>query len=578
MNLIKSWLESLSAILPAEASASVFLERNAGHLLVAAVVLIAFFALLYFFRTRQVRRERKARYRISRLIGYFVETYDRVAELDLNHHTAYCYEDEGEKVTVKAVPIDSVDAIFGELHPSDQLKYTKEVLQTNLERTRKTCSSYEFMARVKDGDGTYHWASFLLQGVKKGRSHHRDVLFLRRRIDDQKSLEMERRAQLHSAMSQARDDAETKGKFMSRISRDTREALNSIMGYLTLAGEEDNVDQRRAYVKGSQDQVRYLLSVLNDVIDLSAMENGTLSLKSEPFELDGVLSRIESLFSQEAQRRQIEFTMETDGVKHLSLDGDRVRFEQVMMNLLANAMLFTGEHHQLRCEIRRREQKKRKVILEVVVTCEGKRIPEDLMDKVFLPFEMVSQLEERSSFHGGLGLVVTHNLVHILGGLIKADNQSGEGIRFTMELPFTYHQLPESDKKLMPLAGKRLLATDDNDLSMEVLEKLLTNTGILVERAHDGREACEMFGKSPEGYYAAILMDLDMPGVDGCEAASLIRMADHKDAKTIPILALTENILSEDVAEALSSGMNGQIRKPLEKENLLHTLTTFIEK
>ena len=109
-------------------------------------------------------------YRISRLIGYFVETYDRVAELDLNHHTAYCYEDEGEKVTVKAVPIDSVDAIFGELHPSDQLKYTKEVLQTNLERTRKTCSSYEFMARVKDGDGTYHWASFLLQGVKKGRS------------------------------------------------------------------------------------------------------------------------------------------------------------------------------------------------------------------------------------------------------------------------------------------------------------------------------------------------------------------------------------------------------------------------
>ena len=188
MNLIKSWLESLSAILPAEASASVFLERNAGHLLVAAVVLIAFFALLYFFRTRQVRRERKARYRISRLIGYFVETYDRVAELDLNHHTAYCYEDEGEKVTVKAVPIDSVDAIFGELHPSDQLKYTKEVLQTNLERTRKTCSSYEFMARVKDGDGTYHWASFLLQGVKKGRSHHRDVIFLRRRIDDQEEL------------------------------------------------------------------------------------------------------------------------------------------------------------------------------------------------------------------------------------------------------------------------------------------------------------------------------------------------------------------------------------------------------
>ena len=168
MNLIKSWLESLSAILPAEGSAYVFLERNVGIVLVSALVLIALLVLLYFLRTRQVRKERKARYRIGRLIGYFVETYDRVAELDLKHHTAYCYEDEGERVTAKAIPIDSVETIFGELHPSDQLKYTKEVLQTNLERTRKTCSSYEFMARVKDGEGTYHSESFLLQGVKKG--------------------------------------------------------------------------------------------------------------------------------------------------------------------------------------------------------------------------------------------------------------------------------------------------------------------------------------------------------------------------------------------------------------------------
>jgi signal transduction histidine kinase len=573
MNIVEGWLRNVAPLIATDEGK--LKMWNYSVLLICFLVIFALILLLlYFVRTRQVRRERNTRYKISRIVSYLLKTYEKIEELDIKHQTYYRYLMQDGRVAVEKGKIEKAADIFGEIHPSDQLKYTPDELRAVVERVMKTCTSNEFTVRVKQEDGSYHWVTYLLQGVKRDKNHNRDCVLLSRSIDDLKSQEMERRVQLSSAMNRARDEAETKGKFMSRISRDMREALNSIMGYLTLAGEEENPDQRKAYVEDSQEQVRYLLSALNDVIDLSAMENGTMTLRNDPFELDAVLERLDTLFSQEAVQRHVEFTMETSTVQHISLEGDRVRFEQVMMNLLANAMLFTGESKKLQCVIKRRDQKNRKVILEVVVTCSGKTIPEELMDKVFLPYEMVSQLEQ-SSFHGGLGLVVTHNLVHVLGGIIKVDN-SGEGICFTMELPFKYHEIPPVDKKQLSFSGKRILVADDNDLSVQVLEKLLDGTGLFVDRAHDGREACEMFGKAGAGYYSMILMDLDMPSVDGSEAASLIRMSDHPDAKTIPILALTENLLSEDVAAALNSGMNGQISKPIEKENLLQTLKSFL--
>jgi signal transduction histidine kinase/ActR/RegA family two-component response regulator len=575
MNTIMAWYHSLVSFLSTDAGklkAWGYLEV----LLCLLVALVLILILMYYVRTRQVRNERSTRYRISRFLSHLLATYDAVEEVDVKRQTLYRYVVKDGKAAVDKEKFEKVTDLFGEIHPGDQLKYSPETLRTAVERAMKTCTASEFTMRVKDADDSFHWVAYLIQGFKRDKNHNRDCLLLSRRIDEQKSQEMEKRVQLNSAMNRARDDAETKGKFMSRISRDMREALNSIMGYLTLAGAEENTEQRREYVQGSQEQVRYLLSVLNDVIDLSAMENGTMALRNEPFELDPVLEKLENLFREEAQRRHIEFDMDNSAVRHLYLKGDRVRFEQVMMNLLANAMLFTGEKNKLSCVLGRRDQKNKKVVLEVNVSCSGKTIPEELLDKVFLPYEMVSQLE-RSSFHGGLGLVVTHNLVHVLGGVIKADNNSGEGVRFIMELPFTYHEAPPADPNRMPLAGKRILVADDNDLSAQVLEKMLSNTGIIMERAKDGREACELFGKSDPGYYSAILMDLDMPSVDGCEAASLIRMADHADAKSIPILALTENLLSEDVAAALNSGMNGEISKPIERDSLLSTLETFIK-
>lgn len=550
---------------------------NYGVMLVCVLVIcVVILLLLCYFRTRQARRERGIRYRISRLISYLCDTYDTVEEVDWKHQVSYRYSCEGATVHVEKKTFASVPELMGEFHPGDLPRYSPDNLRVAFEKAMKTCGCFEFQARVKKSEDTYQWTSFLIQGVRKDKNHNRDFLLLAHPVDDLKSQEMERRAQLRVAMSQARDDAEAKGQFMARISRDTKEALNSIMGYLTLAGEEENADQRMNYVRESQDEVRYLLDVLGDVIDLSAMKHGTLTLQKEPFALDAVLGNLQNLFSQEAQNRKIKFAFSCSEVQGLTLIGDRLRFSQVMMNLLSNAMLFTAEGSCLDCTIRRKDQKGHKLILEVAVECAGKAVPPELLDKVFLPFELASQFS-KSAVHGGLGLVVTYNLVHILGGIIRADNNAGKGIRFLMELPFAYQE-NKDDGADQPgsLAGKRLLVAEDNDLSAQVITKLLASVGISMERARDGKEACEMFGNHPAGYYSAILMDLDMPNLDGCEAARLIRLSEHPDARKVPILAMTENLLSEDVARALECGMNGQISKPVDKALLLQTLKGFV--
>ncbi|MCH3950685.1 MAG: response regulator [Acidaminococcus sp.] len=576
MSTIQNWYRGFTAYAATDAG-KIGLWNYAVILICALVICVLILLILYSFRTRQMRRERGIKYRISKLISYLCTAYESVQEVDWKHQTTSRFFCDGTKVLVEQRKFGSVADLLGEFHPGDLVRYSPENLRVEFEKAMKTCGMFEFSARIKGKDGNYQWMSFLVQGVRKDKTHNRNFLLLEHRIDDQKSQEMERRAQLSVAMSQARDDAEAKGQFMARISRDTKEALNSIMGYLTLAGEEENVDQRKGYVRDCQEQVRYLLNVLGDVIDLSAMENGTLALQKEPFELDTVLERLRSLFSQEAQSRGITFEFKTEEAEHLTLIGDRLRFEQVMMNLLSNAMLFTEKGSRVGCTLRHKDQKGRKTILEIAVECDGKAIPEDMLNKVFLPFEMASQFE-KSSVHGGLGLMVTHNLVHVLGGLIKADNNEGKGIRFLVELPFGRQKKKSGAAGGKDFtSGKRLLVAEDNDLSAQVIEKLLDSTGFILDRANDGKEACEKFGSKPAGYYSAILMDLDMPNVDGCEATRLIRLSDHADAKKIPILAMTENVLSEDVAKAIESGMNGQVTKPIDKAQLLQTLKGFVE-
>lgn len=408
--------------------------RTGMEVMVGILVLLL---IAYRFRVHQLRRERKLRYRISGMISHLCDTYDSLEDVDWKKQKAFRYHFRDGRLELQERDIDGMGDLIGPLHPEDAAKYTDEVLKGFLEKAMKTCQPVEFTAREKGADGAFHWESILLQGVKKDAIHTRSCLLLKRNVDDSRGAEMARRAQLRQDVDQAREAVQAKAEFLNRISQDTREALRDIMGNLTLTEGEVDPDRRKEYMEQSQGEVRYLMSMIEDVKELSDMENGTLKTVNAPFDVDKTLEKLNGLFQKEAEKRDIAYSCTVEPLLYTHLVGDEKRLEQVLLNLLTNALLFTEKGQKVLCAVRQKLVKNKKVCMEFTVLCAGMKMPQDMVDKVFLPFELTRQVGS-AKVHGGLGMVVTHRLVHLLGGLIKADNAEGKGMRFIIELPYDF--------------------------------------------------------------------------------------------------------------------------------------------
>ena len=375
-------------------------------------VMAGIFVLLliaYRFRVHQLRRQRRLTYQISGMISHLCDTYDSLEDVDWKKQKAYRYHFRDGRLEIQERDLDSLSDLIGPLLPEDAAKYPEEVLKGYLEKAMKTCQPVEFTAREKAADGTWHWKSILFQGVKKDAIHTRSCLLLKRDVNDTRGAEMEKRVRLSQDRDQAREAVQAKAEFLNRISQDTREALRDIMGDLTLT----------------------------DVKELSDIENGILETRSEAFDVDKTLEKMNALFQKEAAKRGISYSCNVEPLLYTHLVGDEKRLEQVLLNLLTNALLFTEKGQRVLCAVRQKLVKNKKVCMEFTVLCAGMKMPQDMVDKVFLPFELTRQVGS-AKVHGGLGLVVTHRLVHLLGGLIKADNAEGKGMRFIIELPYDF--------------------------------------------------------------------------------------------------------------------------------------------
>lgn len=423
-----------------------FLTGAAGNLppvpllKTGAEVLLGLLVLLliaYRFRTHQVRRERKIRYRIARMIAHLCDTYDSLEDVDWKKQKVYRYHFVNGDLEIQERDIEGVGDLIGPLHPSDALKYTEDYLKGAIEKAMKTCCPVEFTAREKGADGTFHWKSFLFQGVKNDKIHSRSCLLLKRDVDDSRSAEMEKRAQLSLDMNAAREAAQAKNEFLNRFSQDTREALRDIMGNLGLTRDEMDPDRRREYLDESQQETRYLMSMIEDVKELSDIENGNLEIRSEEFNVDETLEKLNQLFRKEAEKRGIAYSYTVEPLLYPNLIGDEQRLEQVLLNLLTHALLFTDRGQKVLCAVREQLVKNKKVSLEFTVLCAGMKVPQEMVEKAFLPFELTRQVGS-AKVHGGLGLVVTQRLVTLLGGQIRADNAEGRGVRYIIELPFDF--------------------------------------------------------------------------------------------------------------------------------------------
>ena len=359
----------------------------------------------------------------------------------------------------------------------------------------------------------------------------------------------------------AEADSRAKTDFLSRMSHEIRTPMNAIVGLADLTeqlpGLPEKAQLNLGKVKASS---HYLLSLINDILDMSRIESGKMTLNCSPFSMDELLDNIESMLATDAERRGLEFHIESNVHAETYL-GDSVRLRQVLLNLLSNAFKFTYEDGSVTLRVDGAPAGQTDQALTVQVIDTGVGIAPESQERVFQSFEQVGTSSTKS-MGTGLGLPISRSIVRLMGGELGR----GSTFYFTITLPFGEHsQQPDLCPKTdLTLHGIRILFAEDNDLNAEIAMELLGAQGADIQRVENGKLAVKRFEASTPGEFQAILMDIQMPEMNGLNATKAIRNLNRPDAQTIPIIAMTANSFQEDVDAALTAGMSGFVSKPVD--------------
>ena len=375
-----------------------------------------------------------------------------------------------------------------------------------------------------------------------------------------------------------------KSDFLSRMSHDMRTPMNAIIGLSEFAGGERDPDEMRRSLDSINNAGKYLLSIINDTLDMSKIDSNIMTLVPVKFTFEELFDEINNIILPQAQARGITFDCDIYADRSLVYSADKTRIEQILVNLLNNAVKFTPKSGRVLLSLKTTEGNGGRVWLTAKVKDDGIGITPEFQKRMFEPFSLDVEHQGGATGGTGLGLSIVKRLVELMGGTLKCESAVGKGTEFTVKIPIAatderrlfHERAPQKEEAdAADLSGLRVLLVDDHKLNILVAKKLLERKNITVDVAENGREALDKFRAAAPGFYDAILMDIRMPVMDGLEATRLIRAEERDDAKKIPIIAMSANAFDEDVRLSLDAGMDVHLSKPVEPQLLYETLEKF---
>lgn len=415
------------------------------------------------------------------------------------------------------------------------------------------------------------------------------VLVLRNRLQRKlMNIEGKHRDELEGALVLANQANRAKTVFLNNMSHDIRTPMNAIIGFTTLAKTHiNNKTKVKDYLDKISQSSKHLLSLINDVLDMSRIESGKVTIEEKEENLFEIIDEIKNIMQADILTKSIDFSMDIDGILNEYIYCDKLRVNQILINLLSNALKYTQSGGKIYFKASEKASKKNGYsIYEFRVKDTGIGMSEEFLKTIFEPFSR----ERSSTVSGiqgtGIGMTITKNLIEMMKGKIEVHSELGKGSEFIVNIPFKLQHISKDVKKdnenilngeIEDFKGKRILLVEDNMMNREISTEYLQDFGFLVENAEDGSEACEILKNSEKGYFDLVLMDIQMPIMNGYDATRTIRKFEDKDIANIPIIAMTANAFEEDKKEAIEAGMDGHLAKPIEIPELIKTLKEVLK-
>ncbi len=385
---------------------------------------------------------------------------------------------------------------------------------------------------------------------------------------------------IQSQLNQQRHDLASKAKsdFLSRMSHEIRTPMNGIIGMTGIALRQmDNPDKVQACLEKIRLSSDYLLSLINDILDMSKIESGKMQLQPENFSLSQMLDNICQLIRPQAADKKITFCQELT-VRHNWLVGDKLRITQVLINLLGNAVKFTEAYGKIILTVREEKMQDNRVRLYFGVQDSGIGIEKEAQERVFRAFEQVQSTTVSRQKGTGLGLSISSRLIKMMGSSITLKSELGEGslFYFTLLLPMGTPQEHREIEEEVSFEGYRVLVVEDNALNTEIARSILEDLGFQVDCVGDGKQAVQQIADTSPHTYDLVLMDIMMPVMDGLDATRAIRSMEREDCRQLPIVAMSANAFDDDMKKSIECGMNGHLAKPIKLEQMYQLLKDIL--